>query len=281
MRWAGSRAPTIRHPLRLVCRWWLTVSSTSVEMVWRARSHSRSMHPPAISSGYPKPGTFRPPLRRWLPGCSLSAATPATSWDSMPPTAPSSGVCRPSPSDVVVVMHPLRTWLQPIHLAGHAATTPKTHIRCTVGYDSDDEDARIRSEPSWRYREIDAPHLAIFTHPAEIAHFSSRWLLRSGRSGNALLNQGAGYLGNLKIRDGFDVEYWTLWSDQSVPEAEHGGSMSTTLWNGDSELPRVLARNTRDNDRHAERSEESLPWSLGAMVSNAGSSFCTRPSRPC
>jgi pimeloyl-ACP methyl ester carboxylesterase len=73
-----------------------------------------------------------------------------------------------------VVMHPLQTWLQPIRLLGRAATIPTTYIRCTVGYEPDDEDARrqdarIRSEPSWHYREIDAPHLALFTHPTEVA----------------------------------------------------------------------------------------------------------------
>jgi len=29
---------------------------------------------------------------------------------------------------------------------------------------------RIRSEQSWRYRELDAPHMALVTHPAQSAH---------------------------------------------------------------------------------------------------------------
>ena len=51
---------------------------------------------------------------------------------------------------------------------------PATYLRCTVGYDPDDEDTqrqdrRIHSEPTWHYREIDAPHLALVTHPALVA----------------------------------------------------------------------------------------------------------------
>jgi pimeloyl-ACP methyl ester carboxylesterase len=70
--------------------------------------------------------------------------------------------------------HPLRTWLEPIRLSGAGATVPATYLRCTVGYDPDDEDTRrqdrrIRSQPTWRYREIDAPHMALVTHPRLVA----------------------------------------------------------------------------------------------------------------
>jgi pimeloyl-ACP methyl ester carboxylesterase len=73
-----------------------------------------------------------------------------------------------------LTMHPLMTWLQPIHLTGAAASIPTTYIRCTVGYDPEDEDtrrqdARIASEPTWHYGELDAPHMALVTHPAEVA----------------------------------------------------------------------------------------------------------------
>jgi len=78
-----------------------------------------------------------------------------------------------------LVPQPLRTLLEPIHLAGGAASIPTTYLRCLAGYAPDDEDtrrqdARIRSEPSWRYRELDAPHLALVTHPAQAADSSSR-----------------------------------------------------------------------------------------------------------
>jgi hypothetical protein len=72
--------------------------------------------------------------------------------------------------------HPylLKTWTQPIRLDGAAAAIPTTYIRCTVGYDPDDEDtqrqdARIRSKPTWRYRELAASHMAGFTVPGAVA----------------------------------------------------------------------------------------------------------------
>lgn len=74
-----------------------------------------------------------------------------------------------------LVPHPVRTWLEPIPLGGAAAPIPTTYLRCLVGYAPGDEDtarqdARIRSEQSWRYRELDAPHMALVTHPAQSAH---------------------------------------------------------------------------------------------------------------
>jgi pimeloyl-ACP methyl ester carboxylesterase len=71
--------------------------------------------------------------------------------------------------------HQLKTWTQPIRLSGAAAATPTTYIRCTVGYDPDDEDtqrqdARIRSEPSWCYRELAASHLAPMSVPRDVAN---------------------------------------------------------------------------------------------------------------
>ena len=70
--------------------------------------------------------------------------------------------------------HPLRTWLEPIHLSGAAAGIPTTYLRCTVGYDPNDEDTRrqderIRSERLWGFRAIDAPHMALVTHPDLVA----------------------------------------------------------------------------------------------------------------
>lgn len=67
-----------------------------------------------------------------------------------------------------LVPHLLKTWLQPIRLSGAAAAIPTTYIRCTVGYEPADEDtqrqdARIQSEPGWRYRELAASHAAPFT----------------------------------------------------------------------------------------------------------------------
>jgi pimeloyl-ACP methyl ester carboxylesterase len=68
----------------------------------------------------------------------------------------------------------LKTWTQPIRLTGAAAAIPTTYIRCTVGYDPDDEDTRrqderIRGEPGWRYRELAASHFAPWTTPQALA----------------------------------------------------------------------------------------------------------------
>jgi pimeloyl-ACP methyl ester carboxylesterase len=73
-----------------------------------------------------------------------------------------------------LVPQPLNTWTQPIRLSGAGAAIPSTYIRCTVGYDSGDEDtrrqdARIQSEPKWRYRELAAAHNAPFTMPRAVA----------------------------------------------------------------------------------------------------------------
>lgn len=70
-----------------------------------------------------------------------------------------------------IVPHPLRTWTQPIHLTGVASAIPTTYIRCTIGYDPTDEDTqrqgtRIRSEPTWRYRELAESHLCPWRAPS-------------------------------------------------------------------------------------------------------------------
>jgi pimeloyl-ACP methyl ester carboxylesterase len=73
-----------------------------------------------------------------------------------------------------IVPHPLKTWTQPIRLTGAAASIPTTYVRCAIGYDPTDEDtqrqdARVRGEPNWRYRELAADHLAPWTAPRAVA----------------------------------------------------------------------------------------------------------------
>jgi pimeloyl-ACP methyl ester carboxylesterase len=68
----------------------------------------------------------------------------------------------------------LVTWTQPIRLTGAAAAVPTTYIRFTIDYDPTHEDtarqdARIRSEPTWRYVEIAERHAAPFTAPDVVA----------------------------------------------------------------------------------------------------------------
>ena len=55
-----------------------------------------------------------------------------------------------------------------------SAVIPTTYIRCTIGYDPFNKDtqrqeARIRSEPSWCYRELAAGHFAPWTEPQAVA----------------------------------------------------------------------------------------------------------------
>ena len=68
----------------------------------------------------------------------------------------------------------LTTWTQPIRLTGAGDAIPTTYIRCTIGYDPFNKDtqrqeARIRSEPSWCYRELAAGHFAPWTEPQAVA----------------------------------------------------------------------------------------------------------------
>jgi pimeloyl-ACP methyl ester carboxylesterase len=72
------------------------------------------------------------------------------------------------------VPQPLKVWTQPIRLTGAASSILTTYVRCTTGYDPTDEDTirqdeRIRSEPTWRYRELPATHAAPFTAPKAVA----------------------------------------------------------------------------------------------------------------
>jgi pimeloyl-ACP methyl ester carboxylesterase len=73
-----------------------------------------------------------------------------------------------------LVPHLLRTWTEPIRLTDAGGALPTTYIRATVGYDPDDEDtqrqaARIKSEPSWTYRELAESHFAVWTAPQALA----------------------------------------------------------------------------------------------------------------
>jgi pimeloyl-ACP methyl ester carboxylesterase len=72
------------------------------------------------------------------------------------------------------VPHLLRTWTEPIRVTGAGGALPTTYIRATVGYDADDEDtqrqdARINSEPSWTYRELAESHFAVWAAPKALA----------------------------------------------------------------------------------------------------------------
>lgn len=70
--------------------------------------------------------------------------------------------------------HPLGTWTQPIRLGNQAADAiPRAYIFCTEDRDPDSPDpaylARVRADPTWRYRELTANHSAPITQPGETA----------------------------------------------------------------------------------------------------------------
>ena len=70
--------------------------------------------------------------------------------------------------------HPLRTWLDPIALAnGGSDGLARTYILCTApvmrGASFAAHAARIKTDPTWRYREIATGHDAMVTEPAKTA----------------------------------------------------------------------------------------------------------------
>lgn len=69
--------------------------------------------------------------------------------------------------------HPVRTWLEPIRLSGAGVAVPTTYIRCTTGYDPDEDtarqDGRIRSQPAWQVIELAETHAIPFTAPEVLA----------------------------------------------------------------------------------------------------------------
>jgi pimeloyl-ACP methyl ester carboxylesterase len=70
------------------------------------------------------------------------------------------------------VMHPLEAFAQPIRLTGAGARVPRTFIYCTRVAPGDvfGQFARqARSEPGWRYLEIDASHSPHVTAPEALA----------------------------------------------------------------------------------------------------------------
>jgi hypothetical protein len=66
---------------------------------------------------------------------------------------------------------PLRTFQEPIALAGQPVTVGRTYISCTVGqkphYTATAQ--RVRGLPGWRYRELPTGHDAMVTMPRQLA----------------------------------------------------------------------------------------------------------------
>ena len=72
-----------------------------------------------------------------------------------------------------LVGHPLATILQPLRLAQPAgAGLPRTYIYCAEKAAPDASTAiaaRLRDDPTWRYRELSTGHEAMITMPRELA----------------------------------------------------------------------------------------------------------------
>jgi pimeloyl-ACP methyl ester carboxylesterase len=71
-----------------------------------------------------------------------------------------------------MVMQPIMTFEEPIHLTGVWETLPRTYIYCTPPREGDifgQFAIRARNEPGWTYREIAASHNAQITAPEALA----------------------------------------------------------------------------------------------------------------
>jgi pimeloyl-ACP methyl ester carboxylesterase len=77
------------------------------------------------------------------------------------------------------VMQPFKTFEQAIVLTGAAATLPTAYIYCTRPGPGDvfrQFADRARTEPGWRYREMDASHNPHITAPGELMHILQSWV---------------------------------------------------------------------------------------------------------
>lgn len=75
------------------------------------------------------------------------------------------------------VKQPLQTFEQPISVTGAADSKPKTYIYCQKHGPGDvfrQFADRARTEPGWRYFEMDASHNPHITVPQELAHLLNR-----------------------------------------------------------------------------------------------------------
>ena len=71
-----------------------------------------------------------------------------------------------------LVMQPMMTFEEPIHLTGVCETLSRTYIHCTFPREVDifgQFAMRARKEPGWSYREINASHNAQITAPEALA----------------------------------------------------------------------------------------------------------------
>ena len=87
--------------------------------------------------------------------------------DPLPPGLPAEVVWTVSR----MAPHPLATMTQPLHLEHGNADLPRTFVLCTEGKENEFEPpyvARVRSDPSWRFVELAANHVAHVTAPEKL-----------------------------------------------------------------------------------------------------------------
>ena len=87
--------------------------------------------------------------------------------DPLPPGLPAEVVWAVSR----MVPHPLATMTQPLHLEHGEADLPRTFVLCTEGKENEFEPpyvARVRADPSWRFVELAANHVAHVTAPEKL-----------------------------------------------------------------------------------------------------------------
>lgn len=114
---------------------------------------------------------------RPVPSTSLKPPT-ADDWQ-IPPRAPSSDY---SPEDLEWVLprrmpQPRKTFLDAVSLTGAVEQLPRAYIYCLRITPEDDFGpfaARARTEPGWRYEEIDASHSPHITVPETLAEILDR-----------------------------------------------------------------------------------------------------------
>lgn len=92
-----------------------------------------------------------------------------------------------APEDVAWMLprrrpQPIATFAQPLHLTGGEPTLPRTYIFCTRVGPADSFrqfTTRAKSEPGWRYHELDASHNPHITMPGTLAKLLDQIALSS------------------------------------------------------------------------------------------------------
>jgi pimeloyl-ACP methyl ester carboxylesterase len=114
-------------------------------------------------------------------GIEAATRTSGEGWRVPPPTAPSDPRVESHPTSDLwawfhprLVPHPYKTLAQPLRLTRPAdETLSRAYILCAKGRNGallEPRMERIHSNPTWRWREIDADHLAHVTAPETLAN---------------------------------------------------------------------------------------------------------------